>query len=150
MEHLLKGRDVASVGAIVTSPPYLGVLRYGAFNWIRLWFLGHGPAEIDRLLDGTDSVDSYLSFMTSVLKSAAKVLRRDGVLVMVIGDVVEAGQHVRLANRVWDELGDLVPFELICIHADRFDQTLKTTRIWGEDKKGRATPLDRYVVLRRE
>jgi len=149
MVDLLSRVNVGTVGAIVTSPPYLGVLRYGAFNWIRLWFLGYSPTQIDGLLDGTDSLDSYLSFMTSVLKSAEKVLRPDGVLVMVIGDVVEKDQHVRLAHRVWDEIGGLVPFELMAIQRDAFDESSKTTRIWGEDKKGRATPVERYLVLRR-
>jgi site-specific DNA-methyltransferase (adenine-specific) len=149
MAELLSRVNVASVGAIVTSPPYLGVLRYGAFNWIRLWFLGYSPSQIDGLLDGTDSLDSYLSFMTSVLKSGARVLRPDGILVMVIGDVVEKEQHVRLAHRVWDEIGGLVPFELMAIQRDGFDESSKTTRIWGEDKKGRATPVERYLVLRR-
>src|SRR5438132_790856 len=44
---VLANSGIAKVDAIITSPPYLGVLRYGAFNWIRLWFLGHGPAVVD-------------------------------------------------------------------------------------------------------
>jgi SAM-dependent methyltransferase len=141
---------IERVDAIVTSPPYLGVLRYGAFNWIRLWFLGHEPAVIDRLLDGTDSLDRYLSFITSFLSSAASVLKPGGIAALVIGDVKEWGTQVKLAERVWDELCGLVPFRCISVDVDRFDATTKTTRIWGDDKKGRATPLDRVLVLERE
>ena len=149
MPALLKTIDVAKVDAVITSPPYLGILRYGAFNWIRLWFLGYEPAPIDRLLDSTDSFDRYLSFMTSFLLSAAKVLRPGSPIALVIGDVVEFGTNLKLAVRVWEELGDVVPFKLVKIKVDEFDDTTKTTRIWGDEKKGQATPLDRILILER-
>jgi hypothetical protein len=63
--------------------------------------------------------------------------------------VIEAGQHVPLAARLWEEIADLVPFELIEISKDDYDATTKTTRIWGDARKGRATPRDRILVLRR-
>jgi hypothetical protein len=124
-------------------------LRYGAFNWIRLWFLGYDQYLIDNLLDGTDSLDRYLSFMASFLAAASRVLRPGGVVALVIGDVIERGQHVPLADRVWEELAGVVPFESLEITMDQYDQASKTTRVWGEDKKGRATPFDRVLVLRR-
>src|SRR5262249_13145087 len=78
-----------------------------------------------------------------------RVLRPGGVAALVIGDVVEFGHHVRLAQRVWQELQDLIPFELVTIEVDRYDSESKTTRIWGEQRRGRATPLDRILILRR-
>jgi hypothetical protein len=149
LPQVLDRIDIRRVDAIVTSPPYLGVLRYGAFNWIRLWFLHQEPAAVDRLLDGTDSLDRYLSFMTSFLIAAGEVLKPGGVAALVIGDVKEFGTAVELAPRVWTELEGLVPFTFERIDVDRFDQSTKTTRIWGDEKKGRATPLDRVLVLRR-
>ncbi len=149
LPDLMTRACVSYVDGIVTSPPYLGVLRYGAFNWIRLWFLGLDPTSVDRTLDNTDSLDRYLSFMASFLSSAAEVLRPGAPLALVIGDVVEYGTHVELAERVWDELHGLAPFKLLNIHVDAFDGTTKTTRIWGEERKGRATPLDRILVLER-
>lgn len=149
LPEVLEGRGVQTVGAIVTSPPYLGVLRYGAFNWIRLWFLGCDQYLIDNLLDGTDSLDCYLSFMASFLAAASRVLRPGGVVALVIGDVIERGQHVPLADRVWEELAGVVPFEALDITIDQYDQASKTTRVWGENKKGQATPFDRVLVLRR-
>ena len=149
LDRVLAREGVRTVGAVVTSPPYLGVLRYGAFNWIRLWFLGHDQYAIDHLLDGTDSMDGYLSFMASFLSRVGRVLRPGGVAALVIGDVVEFGHHVRLAQRVWQELQGLIPFELVTIEVDRYDSQAKTTRIWGEERRGRATPLDRVLVLRR-
>jgi site-specific DNA-methyltransferase (adenine-specific) len=140
---------IRQVGGIVTSPPYLGVLRYGAFNWIRLWFLGEDAAAVDRSLDSTDSLDRYLSFMASFLQGAAQVLRRESLATLVIGDVEENGVHLPLAERVWQELQGAVPFDCEEISVDDFDVDGKTTRIWGDGKKGRATERDRVLVLRR-
>jgi site-specific DNA-methyltransferase (adenine-specific) len=150
LEDLLATVKVTTVHAIITSPPYLGVLRYGAFNWIRLWFLGHEPALIDKTLDSTDSLDRYLSFMANFLRAASKVLAPGAPMALVIGDVHEFDVELQLAKRVWEELAGLVPFEMVRIDADKFDSTGKTTRIWGEERKGRATPLDRVLILRRK
>ena len=147
--HILDSLGRRSVGAIVTSPPYLGVLRYGAFNWIRLWFLRRDQYGVDDALDSTDSLDTYLSFVISFFKEAAKVLRPGGLLILVIGDVAENGQYLPLAERLWEETGDLVPFDLESILDDDYDQSSKTTRIWGEDRKGRAGRGDKTLVLRR-
>jgi hypothetical protein len=67
----------------------------------------------------------------------------------VIGDVVEFGQHVPLAARLWEEIDGLFPLELVEITKDDYDAASKTTRIWGDIRKGRATPRDRIIVLRR-
>ena len=149
LQVLLRAAGIRTVGAVVTSPPYLGVLRYGAFNWIRLWFLRQTQQQIDRLLDGTDSMDVYLSFMATFFDSLSKVTKPGAVVAMVIGDVVENGQHVQLADRLWEELGGMFPFELVDNIEDGYDNHAKTTRIWGEDRKGKATPKDHVLVMRR-
>jgi DNA modification methylase len=150
LEEVLRKLSVPRVDAIITSPPYLGVLRYGAFNWIRLWFIHLEPRQVDQALDGTDSLDKYLSFMSSFLLSASTVLRNGSCVALVIGDVVEGAIHLELAKRVWEELHGTVPFRLRKIALDRFDESVKTTRIWGEGKKGRATPLDRVLILEKD
>lgn len=146
---ILRRENIGHIDAVVTSPPYLGVLRYGAFNWIRLWFLGFEPSPIDKSLDATDSLDRYLSFLTSFLLSTARVVKPGAPVILVIGDVEESGRRLHLAERVWEELSGIVPFDLLAIDIDKFDETTKTTRIWGEDRKGRATPLDRVLILER-
>ena len=149
LDELLREIGIGSVGAIITSPPYLGILRYGAFNWIRLWFLGYDQYAIDRLLQTTDSLDIYLSFMVSFLTAAGRVMRPGGIAALVMGDVVERQQHMPLAERVWQEIGELVPFDVVECAVDAYNESAKTTRVWGEERKGRATPRDRVIVLRR-
>lgn len=149
LREVLAENGIRYVGGIVTSPPYLGILRYGTFNWIRLWLLKEDAAEVDRLLDSTDSLDRYLAFMASFLRAASQVVRKGTPVTLVIGDVQEEGQHLTLAERVWEELAGVVPFQLETLIVDDFDSNGKTTRIWGEEKKGRATNLDRILVLSR-
>ena len=44
-----------SVQLLFTSPPYLKVIKYGLYNWIRLWFLTDSGShkEVDEVLDDT-------------------------------------------------------------------------------------------------
>src|SRR5438445_13800327 len=129
---VLADAGITKVEAIVTSPPYLGVLRYGAFNWIRLWFLRHGPAAVDRMLDGTDSLDRYLSFLVSFLHASAEVLPARAPVALVIGDVKEFGTHLRLGERLWTEVRDLVPFKLVALTDEKFDQSATSPSLWGQ------------------
>ena len=57
--------DHGSVHLLFTSPPYLKVIKYGLYNWIRLWFLtdSGGHEEVDEVLDDTHALDGYLAFM---------------------------------------------------------------------------------------
>ena len=36
-----------SAKLVLTSPPYLNVMRYGKFNWIRLWLLKESVERVD-------------------------------------------------------------------------------------------------------
>jgi hypothetical protein len=87
--------------------------------------------------------------MVSFFASAAKVLRPGGILAIVVGDVVEYGHHLELAPRLWEELQGVIPFETVYLGEDAYDAGSKTTRVWGPERKGNATPLDRVLVLRR-
>jgi len=129
LDAILDEMGIGSVGAIVTSPPYLGILRYGAFNWIRLWFLGYDQYAVDRTLQTTDSLDVYLSFMASFLAAAGRCLKPGGIAALVVGDVVENEQHVALAERVWQELSGVVPFALVECAVDSYGESAKTTRV---------------------
>ena len=51
----------------MTSPPYLRVVKYGYYNWLRTWFLGFDAAEIDATLDDAHHREPYLAFLRDVL-----------------------------------------------------------------------------------
>ncbi len=162
--HLAPG----SVKLVVTSPPYLNVVRYGKFNWIRLWLLGESVDRVDGSLKGhldlslqvekTDrqlglsdrlNYRRYCEFLRLSLVECARVLRDDGLCVVTIGDV-ETNQHDRrLGLEVWNDIAADVPLTHVTTIDDWIDTSIKVSRIWGETK-GRATKVDRVLVLRKK
>jgi len=133
---------------IFSSPPYLHVIKYGKFNWIRLWMLGHEPADVDANLLATASLPKYLDFMSLVVSRLADVLTEDGRICLVIGDVSSGDDNLRLAEHV---AASCVPAHLKVdgIVVDDLSVGRKVSRIWGSTK-GKATKTDRILVLSRQ
>jgi site-specific DNA-methyltransferase (adenine-specific) len=159
--HVAKG----SVKLIVTSPPYLNVVRYGKFNWIRLWMLRESVQRVDdslsdrtrthlevertdRQLGLSDRLGfrKYTTFLRDALCKMAEVLTNDGVCVITIGDVENGEYDKRLGLDVWAAIEKDVPLKLQGVITDRLVTEHKVSRIWGEHK-GRATRVDRVLVL---
>jgi len=150
----------ASVSLIVTSPPYLRVVRYGKFNWIRLWLLKSSVENLDRRLrvEATDNAlglsdrltfPSYCSFLREVTESCSRVLKPGGQLILVIGDVRgNDGEDQNLGQGLWKEIRRSSPLRLVDIIEDKIEVGAKVTRIWGS-KKGTATKTDRVIVLKK-
>ena len=135
----------------VTSPPYLRVLKYGYYNWLRTWLLGFDARAIDEELDAAHTREPYLAFMREVLADLRPSLTDDGIAVLVIGDVeTDRGKPSRdglhLPERVWEEAAHPAGFHLAGIVRDEVAANRKMTRLWG-DEAGRATKTDRILVL---
>jgi len=150
VRRMTKVKD-SSVNLIITSPPYTRVIRYGEFNWIRLWFLDKRGKEIDKKLFFSQSLPKYYDFMSSALKEFKRVLRPEGKAVLVIGDVKDRTSEkiFNLAEGVWKNCAQPLGFQLVePIQADVISDNTKVSKIWG-DKKGNATKTDRILVLRK-
>ena len=145
-----------SVDLVVTSPPYLQVVNYGTANWIRLWLLGidevgreHGAGrkKLNADLDHRHTYTSYREFMLRTVLGTQRVLKRDGVAVLVIGDVADPGKDpVPLAKKLWDDIEADTELRLIELVEDDLPAHNKVSRIWGETK-GQATNRDCALVL---
>ncbi|MCX7015720.1 MAG: DNA methyltransferase [Candidatus Sumerlaeota bacterium] len=138
------------VKLVVSSPPYLKVVRYGLYNWIRLWLLGEDPERLDQTLDQHPKLDDYLLFMHRVCQQLYRVMLPGGVCALVIGDVKTPRDTIalNLAEAVWKFLKRRkTRFELAGIIEDELAENTKVTKIWGADKRGRATLVDRVLVL---
>lgn len=135
---------------IITSPPYLQVIKYGKYNWVRLWFLGEVPKHVDERLTDTASLPRYRTFMRDTLTNLASVVRDDGYVCLVIGDVRRSDEEsVNLARDVWEEVaGPDGGWRLHGIVTDRLPPGRKVSRIW-KDNPGRATKTDRILILSR-
>ena len=136
---------------VVTSPPYLRVVKYGYYNWLRLWLLGYDASAIDDLLDEAHHRDAYLVFMREVLRGLRTALADDAVVALVIGDVEldrgrPANGGIGLAETVWELAAAPEGYLLAGIAQDDVAAGRKMTKLWG-DEAGQATKLDRILVL---
>jgi hypothetical protein len=136
---------------VVTSPPYLRVVKYGYYNWLRTWLLGFDAREIDATLDDAHHREPYLAFLRDVLAGLRDALTDDAVVVLVIGDVeFDRGRPIRgavgLASRVWESAAEPEGYRLAGVALDDVAAHRKMTKLWG-DEAGRATKTDRILVL---
>jgi DNA methylase len=136
---------------VVTSPPYLRVVKYGYYNWLRTWFLGFDARAIDATLDDAHHREPYLAFMRDVLAGLRPILSEDAVVVLVIGDVeTDRGRKIRggvgLAERTWEAAAEPEGYRLAGVALDDVAANRKMTKLWG-DEAGQATKTDRILVL---
>lgn len=131
---------------VFASPPYLQVIKYAKFNWIRHWLVGSEPRAVDETLFTSGSVNSYLSFMSNVLPNIADVLRDDGYCCLVIGDVRRESSEIKLAELVAEQCVGGTTLKAIGILRDALPTQHKVSRIWGE-RRGRATRTDRILLF---
>jgi site-specific DNA-methyltransferase (adenine-specific) len=136
---------------VVTSPPYLRVVKYGYYNWLRAWFLREDPRAIDAALDDAHHRAPYLVFLREVLHGLRTALTDDAVVVLVIGDVAtDRGRRIHngidLAEGVWAAAAAPEGYRLAGVALDEVHAHRKMTKLWGEEA-GRATQLDRILVL---
>jgi DNA methylase len=131
---------------IFTSPPYLEVIKYGKYNWVRLWFLGESWRAVDDTLMASGSLDRYIDFMKQVFVQLRAVAADDGFVCLVIGDVRRRETHLNLAQEVWEQAARPLGWHRQAILADRLPTGQKVSRIW-KNNEGRATKVDRVLVL---
>lgn len=137
------------VKMVFTSPPYLKVVNYGTFNWIRLWILGEDIKLIDKTLklDDNHTLDGYVEFMNMIINECHNVLEDSGIACFVIGDVAKPGKEaLNLAEYVWEKIEDRTEMNLFGIVEDHLRTKDKVTRIWGKTQ-GNATKVDRILIL---
>ena len=136
---------------VVTSPPYLRVVKYGYYNWLRTWLLGFDAAAIDATLDDAHHREPYLAFLRDVLAGLRPILTDDAIVVLVIGDVeFDRGRPIAgavgLAERVWAAAAAPEGYALAGVALDDVAADRKMTKLWGAEA-GRATKTDRILVL---
>tara|TARA_B100000686_G_scaffold330445_1_gene392722 strand:+ start:2763 stop:4214 length:1452 start_codon:yes stop_codon:yes gene_type:complete len=128
-----------SVQLLFTSPPYLKVIKYGLYNWIRLWFLTDSGSheEVDKVLDDTHALAEYLTFMRESLTATLPLMDRDrGISCWAIGDVKglnlawEVWYHAAREIEVKTDDGSILRYKLIAIIDDKIPADQKVTKIW--------------------
>jgi site-specific DNA-methyltransferase (adenine-specific) len=139
---------------VLTSPPYLRVLKYGYYNWLRTWLLGFSAAEIDATLDDAHRREPYVLFLREVLAGLRPALADDAVVALVLGDVEAErgratgvqGRAIGLADEAWEGAARPEGYRLAGVIRDEVAAPRKMTKLWGAEA-GRATKVDRILVL---
>lgn len=135
---------------VFTSPPYLNVIKYGKYNWVRLWMLKEEPKKVDAKLVATGSLSRYLRFIKEVLNALTPAVRNDGYVCLMIGDVFDRNSRrtINLAQCIWEETAEPLGWRLRGIVSDQLPIQNKVSRIWMH-RRGKATKTDRILILAR-
>lgn len=96
-----------SVDAVITHPPYIGSIPYAEYGLLSLKWLGHDPKELDRTLTGgkrqsSDVVARFESGYLGMLRESYRVLKRNRLIFLMVGDPVVKGKQVDLAKMTHD------------------------------------------------
>jgi len=149
---------VETVDLLFTSPPYLKVIKYGLYNWIRLWYLKEDYQDVDSILDDTHAIDEYLIFMNDTLNATLPLINpTKGFACWVIGDV----GGTNLALKVWkyveeaqEKSGNKKKWALLSIIDDEIPPEEKMTKMWKTlvyklinlDEKGSKEEIAEYTT----
>jgi hypothetical protein len=133
----------SSVDLVVTSPPFLDVVDYAGDNWLRCWFCGIDPADVQ--LTVPRKIEDWRGAMTAVFSELARILRPGGHVAFEVGEV--RGGRVRLEEHVipCGVRARLDPL-LLLINAQQFT---KTAACWGVDNNLKGTNTNRIVLFRK-
>jgi DNA modification methylase len=143
--------DDASVGVIVTSPPYPNTYDYHLYHRFRLFWLGEDPTALRRVEIGShlknqgvkDPADAYLEDMRAVLENCLRVLMPARYAVFVVGDGLFKGEIFPTARNIRAVAED-VGFE----HVTTLDRDVPAHRR-SVTKPGRRLTSEQLLVLRR-
>ena len=138
------------VDYIISSPPYYETLDYIASNKLRLVLLGKDLEEQKKLAsDLIQHKDSYLDEMKEVGNNLKEVLKPDGLIIFVLGDVKRGKNIINTAQDI-SELYENIGFETQYIVEDKIP---KEKAIIGKFKglksiKDKPEKLDRILVMK--
>jgi hypothetical protein len=138
-----KGIRGGTMQLVVTSPPFLDVVNYKQDNWLRCWFNGIDPEEVE--IWHFKKSEEWQEAMRTVLKELKRLLRPGGFVAFEVGEVrngsilledlvVPAGQAAGLVA------------EAVLINDQKFT---KTSNCWGVDNLKRGTNTNRIVLFSR-
>ena len=131
------------VSLTVTSPPFLDIVNYKADNWMRCWFAGIDPDEVEITQSG--KLETWKSLVRDALNNVAAISVRGGGFAFEVGEVRNGSL---LLDEVVVEVARETAWEPVCVMIN--EQTFtKTSNTWGIDNNRKGTNSNRIVVMRR-
>jgi hypothetical protein len=136
--------EEGKVEIVVTSPPFLDVIDYRADNWLRCWFAGIDPSDVE--VSTFSRLDQWTEMVNATLIEQRRLLRPGGHVCFEVGEVRSG--TVRLEEMVL-EASEGTGLSPVCVVINSQEFT-KTSHLWGVDNASRGTNSHRIVVLRRD
>jgi len=132
-----------TVDLVVTSPPFLDVVKYAADNWLRCWFCGIDAEAVPMTI--ARRLDDWQAEMGHVFRELHRVVKRGGYVAFEVGEV--RGGTVRLEETVIPS-GLAAGFEIVLVLINT-QQFTKTANVWGVSNNSLGTNTNRVVVFRK-
>ena len=132
-----------SVTLVVTSPPFLNIVKYAEDNWLRSWFAGIDVTRVAMAHHRTET--AWQNMVRTTLRELARVVRPDGHVAFEVGEVRNGKV---LLERLVCEAAEGLPFERLFVMVNQQEFT-KTANCWGVRNNSKGTNTNRIVVLRR-
>jgi hypothetical protein len=132
-----------SVSLVVTSPPFLDVVNYAGDNWLRGWFCGIDPSDVQISIH--KKLPDWQAAMTEVFKELARVLKPRGHVAFEVGEVRNGKIKLEEAVLPCGVAAGLTPL-LVVINSQAFT---KTANCWGVSNNSKGTNTNRIVVFRK-
>lgn len=133
----------SSVKLVVTSPPFLDIVQYAADNWLRCWFAGIDPEQVNISMH--KKPEEWTEMVHSVLAEMSRILCSGGHIAFEVGEV--RNKTVLLEDLVLEAAKGL-PLEKLGVMVNQQDFT-KTANCWGVDNGSKGTNTNRIVIMRR-
>lgn len=137
------GIPAGAVDLVVTSPPFLDIVQYAADNWLRCWFAGIDPSDVDIAMHKTE--EAWTAMVHKVLREQARILKTGGYVAFEVGEVRNG--KVLLERLVW-KAAEGLPFDRLGVVVND-QQFTKTANCWGVSNGTKGTNTNRIVILRR-
>lgn len=137
------GLDDASVDLVVTSPPFLDVVQYASDNWLRFWFAGIEPDDINISMHRNPH--DWKGFTHDVLADLSRVVKPEGYIAYEVGEVRNG--TIKLDELVIEAAVGLPikPVEVM-VNVQNFT---KTANCWGISNNDKGTNSNRIVLFSR-
>jgi len=134
-----------SVNLVVTSPPFLNIVKYKDDNWLRCWFNNIDHDIVGEKITMSSKLDVWSDNMSQVLIELKRVLKPNGVIAFEVGEVRNG--KIKL-DEVIAPLGIKIGLtcEKIMINSQEFT---KTSNIWGVKNNDIGTNSNRIVIFRK-
>jgi len=132
-----------SINLIVTSPPFLDVIKYTEDNWLRCWFNNIDATKIKTT--ELKKIEDWNIFMSKVFKEFYRIIKNEWYIAFEVWEVkwwkINLDEHVvQIWLNAW--------FKCIWVLVNQQDFT-KTANIWWVNNNNKWTNTNRIVLFQK-